>query len=578
MKYEISKSLENSEFNLPIYYLDNKLKLDNQVITDLELAECSEQPLTIYNNILSFDKSENNFPLEVNKSLINLWSEYYTNDVEFLNQNQEFLKNFTCSEYYNDYDEILEIYKEINTETNFKNQYQYVDFPFFDPFNLNENPLFLQLLTMYNLFSPVTSLIVPVIVLIFPFFLLKLKGIEINFSSYIDVLCKAFQNNSILNTLRDFQSVGWDRKIMLLTSLIFYFMTIYQNFKLCLKFYKNISKMKSHLNHINKYFEYLNNIIINLNNYCLDKFSGFKNKNEEILEEINKFSFGINNLNLSSFSVFHFSKVGLFMQKFYNLFMNNKINKCISYGLQLDSFIQCIKNLQERIKCKKLNYCKFNKKYSKMTDIYYLPLIDSKPIKNNINFKKNLIITGPNASGKTTILKSSLINIILSLQLGIGAYSKANIVPYKYIYSYLNIPDTSNRDSLFQAEARRCKLIIDNIKNSNKSDKHFCIFDELYSGTNPSEAIASAYSLSNYLCDRNNINFILTTHYISLSNLLDNNSKIINCKMNVENNKETYKITSGISKIKGGIKVLEYLKYPNEIIENTKNIVDKIVI
>jgi len=41
MKYEISKSLENSEFNLPIYYLDNKLKLDNQVITDLELAECS---------------------------------------------------------------------------------------------------------------------------------------------------------------------------------------------------------------------------------------------------------------------------------------------------------------------------------------------------------------------------------------------------------------------------------------------------------------------------------------------------------------------------------------------------------
>ena len=76
------------------------------------------------------------------------------------------------------------------------------------------------------------------------------------------------------------------------------------------------------------------------------------------------------------------------------------------------------------------------------------------------------MITGPNASGKTTILKTTLFNIILSQQVGFGFYSSATINPYKYIHCYLNIPDTSGRDSLFQAEARRCKEILDSVKNS----------------------------------------------------------------------------------------------------------------
>ena len=105
---------------------------------------------------------------------------------------------------------------------------------------------------------------------------------------------------------------------------------------------------------------------------------------------------------------------------------------------------------------------------------------------------------GPNASGKTTILKSTLINIIFSQQVGCGVYDSAKIKPFDFLHCYLNIPDTYGRDSLFQAEARRCKEILDVIENTeNKS--HFCLFDELYSGTNPDEAILSAVSFMNYL-------------------------------------------------------------------------------
>ena len=68
--------------------------------------------------------------------------------------------------------------------------------------------------------------------------------------------------------------------------------------------------------------------------------------------------------------------------------------------------------------------------------------------------------------------------------------------PYDTIHCYLNIPDTSGRDSLFQAEARRCKEILESLEDNKK---HFCIFDELFSGTNPNEACASSYGFIKYL-------------------------------------------------------------------------------
>jgi hypothetical protein len=44
-------------------------------------------------------------------------------------------------------------------------------------------------------------------------------------------------------------------------------------------------------------------------------------------------------------------------------------------------------------------------------------------------------------------------------------FDKLKLSPFDHIHSYLNIPDTSGRDSLFQAEARRCKEILDCIEN-----------------------------------------------------------------------------------------------------------------
>lgn len=216
---------------------------------------------------------------------------------------------------------------------------------------------------------------------------------------------------------------------------------------------------------------------------------------------------------------------------------------------------------------------------TKLISQVYAPLKSNESINvvaNDVTLDKQLIITGPNAAGKTTVIKATMFNIILSQQIGFGFYERAEVNPYDYLHCYLNIPDTSGRDSLFQAESRRCMEILRCIMENPKK-RHFCIFDELYSGTNPYEAVAAAYGYIDYISKNPNVDLILTTHYIELCELLQkyNGSGVSNLHMSVspETGAYLYKIADGISTIKGGLKVLRDLEYPAEIVESASKII-----
>ena len=197
-----------------------------------------------------------------------------------------------------------------------------------------------------------------------------------------------------------------------------------------------------------------------------------------------------------------------------------------------------------------------------------------------MKFKKNHIITGPNASGKTTLLKSTIINVLLSQQIGYGYYSSARITPFHHIHCYMNIPDTNGRDSLFQAEARRCLEILTQIQN-NKNDRHLlylmnCIPVQILM----KQSVVHIHIYTIFPKNKN-IKFMLTTHFIKLCELLEKDNKRIknyNMKTVINNDvpQYTYKINKGISTIKGGICVLKDLNYPEFIVEKTKNILKKI--
>ena len=184
-------------------------------------------------------------------------------------------------------------------------------------------------------------------------------------------------------------------------------------------------------------------------------------------------------------------------------------------------------------------------------------------------------LTGPNASGKTTLLKTTALNVIFSQQFGCGFYDAATILPYTHIDSYLNIPDTSERDSLFQAESRRCKEILEKISDSSENDRHLCIFDELYSGTNCKDAVETATAFLKYLSSLEKVDFVLTTHYTKLCKRVKGEKNIKNYKMHVLQNKKeedgglvfTYEIHPGISFIKGALHILREMEYPQEILD-----------
>jgi DNA mismatch repair ATPase MutS len=267
-------------------------------------------------------------------------------------------------------------------------------------------------------------------------------------------------------------------------------------------------------------------------------------------------------------------QIGQLLKYFYEMYESEEYNAAFSYSFGFHGFIENMNGLITNIKEKKIAFATYQKKKkTTFKKAYYAALIHGNPIKNDIKLDKNLIITGPNASGKTTTLKTALINVILSQQFGCGFYKSCNMMPYQHIHCYLNIPDTSGRDSLFQAEARRCKDIIDVIK-ANKKDRHFCVFDELYSGTNPDEAVMSANAFMEYLVKFENVKCILTTHFIAVCKKLSSHPRIENYKMETTPTEDsfnyTYVLKKGISEVRGGIKVLHDMQYPDEIIQNSK--------
>lgn len=544
------------EFNLPIYYIDNKRILSENIKNDIEIDNTEN---SIYYKIF---QPTNKF----SKLVSEMWYYYYTSDSNFIKDSQYLIKNFKNISVNNNIENICEIKDELDNETGFYEKYKYLDLNYFK--FLNNNPYFLHSLTLYNLTGPILNLIIPILMLIIPFFIIKLANKNISLELYFQSLKNVIKHHFIGKSLLEYKNVTIEKKILILFTTIMYFINIYQNFNSCFVYYKNLYKIKNYLQEIKIYINNSINLLDNLHKYCGKTFNEFKNKNILVKNHLALQYKKLQLLELENFNIKDIVNVGNILYCFYQVYNNELYKNCIEYSLRLNGFISNIEKLNYLYKNKYINSFKINYNKTEFYELYFAPLTYVNPIKNNIKLEKNIIITGPNASGKTTTLKSVLFNIIFSQQTGMGFYKKAKIKLYDHIHSYINIPDTSNRDSLFQAEARRCKNILDCIR-LNKNDKHFCVFDELYSGTNPNEAIASGYGFLKFLNENTKIDFILTTHYISLCTILDNEG-ILNKKMLFDDN-NLYKLVNGISKINGGIKILENLDYDKDIINYAKN-------
>jgi len=570
---ELSKI--NDVFKIPIYYNKDKTELKKNIISDLELISTNDQscnPIYTY-----YFNNDNSISKKLNEQIV----KYYTTDTVFLKDTQTLLKEYKkinnkYTKTVPNYKNILDIWNELKTESGFKEKYYYIDWEIIE--FLNKSEFFLQFMSIYNLFSPIFSLLVPIIILIIPFIIIKAKGISLTINEYIEVLKSVAQHNAIGKLLTvNFSEINFQERMYILISSAFYLFSIYQNIMICIRFHKNMITIHNHFNEIKLYLE---KTILTMENYLTysNVLGSQKEFNEVLREKLSTIKVINNKLsNISSYNIYNikkFKEIGTILKYFYELHSDKTYEEAIMYSFGFNGYIDCIEGLITNIEERKINFSLFIRKTKKnvIYNNYYACLKNDSPVKNNIKLNKNIIITGPNASGKTTILKSTLLNIIFTQQFGCGFYDSAELTPFKHIHCYLNIPDTSGRDSLFQAEARRCKEILD-IVRTHKNETHFCVFDELYSGTNPDEAELSATAFMDYLIKYKNVSCMLTTHFVKVCKNLKDNKQIINCNMvtqNINNMlKYTYKLTTGISEIKGGINILTDMNYPKEIIDAT---------
>ena len=545
-------------FKLPIEYVKH-FELDKEITHDLELQGTKNvmRPL-LYGNT---DNSYN--------TLSDKWSRLYTTNVKYLKQMQSLLKKYQPQPVL--HSDFKSQWVSFINETSFKQKYSYVEWDHLEFCNRSEQ--IMQIISVYNLASPVLSLLVPILFFIVPFVILKfVQKVPITFTAYKDILLKNFKHNIIGQLVEQFTHGGnWDKKMYLLFGCGFYVFSIYQNILTCIKFYNNVARVKKMLYHTKCHVSHCMN---NMDMYITQskKYKVFKDYCDEIREKkegLQEIYDLLSFIKKETFTYSDLNNIGSLLRALYLLYDDVEYNKIICYSFGFLEYLHILNSITSHIHDSSIHRCSFTKKKeTALQEQYYIHYLNKSHRKNTLGLSKNYIITGPNASGKTTLLKTTFINLLLSQQIGYGCYRRATIQPYTHFYCYLNIPDTSDRDSLFQAEARRCLTIVNEIKNSNK--RSFCIFDELYSGTNPEEAIIAAKAYLQYLTTLP-ITFLLTTHYYSVCDLEETNPSISNIHMNSYKENDTirylYTIEKGVSKVKGGTSVLKQLDYPPEIIE-----------
>jgi DNA mismatch repair protein MutS len=126
----------------------------------------------------------------------------------------------------------------------------------------------------------------------------------------------------------------------------------------------------------------------------------------------------------------------------------------------------------------------------------------------------NIILTGPNAGGKSTFLTGVTTSLLLSQTFGIAPAKEATLTPFDKINTYINITDDiAAGKSLFMAEVDRAQKHINLLAGLQKDEFSFSIFDEPFSGTNPTEGAAAEYSVLEAIADYANTLNIVATHY-----------------------------------------------------------------
>ena len=213
-----------------------------------------------------------------------------------------------------------------------------------------------------------------------------------------------------------------------------------------------------------------------------------------------------------------------------------------------------------------------SKFFMEVEELYH-PLLE-KPVPYSFKLDNiGALVTGSNASGKSTYLRTIGINTLFAqtFYITLSKGYKANY--YKLLTSIGTTDSIEEGDSYFMAEAKSLKRIIDNL---GEEEQVLCILDEIFRGTNTAERISAAREVLNYMINRNTL-VVAATHDIELTSLVNENFHNYHFKEAIEENDIIfdYILRDGPATSRNAIAILKYLGYPKLIYENANKRVEE---
>ena len=527
-------------------------------------------------------------------------------DIDILNNRQKIIKNIKKVK-----DSIIPILNEIKIiesdliwfwdDVNVKHiesmdNLIYFNYDFIPFFNVNEilnnNEKALLITNIYKIIvAPLLTILTPLISLLLPLiviFYMNRKTVNIPvgvvFKQYINTL---FSSDSMKVIFKNPSKAFLASLVTKGIYLFMYFQNIYYSLQSSSNTNKIVNTIHEKLNKMTSYIKLTNKIkkICNDNDLSdLSSFIKYTKINDDISFYDSFFNFPV--FNKSPGLISDKGKI-LYTYKKFKLNKDN-VSDVFHYTGTID-LILSIENILSNSSSEN-PYCltKFLKNKEPKLNIKKIwhPYLDKNEVpnivKNSIDIKNNILITGPNAAGKSTFIKSVIINIILSQTLGISSSEKFELTPFNMIETYLHIPDSKGNSSLFEAEMFRSKEYIEKLKNMDNDKFSFIVLDEIFSSTNYVEGFSGAYAILKKISSFSNTLSITTTHYSDLEVLeKDTKGRIKNYKFEVDHDANNdiifnYILKEGTSRQYIALELLKKNGFDDDLIEDAIKISNKV--
>lgn len=200
----------------------------------------------------------------------------------------------------------------------------------------------------------------------------------------------------------------------------------------------------------------------------------------------------------------------------------------------------------------------------------YHPSI-SNPVVNSFRQKRGMLVTGSNASGKSTFLKMVAINAILAQTIHTCAASGYKGGMYKIFSSMALRDDLIAGDSYYIVEIKALKRIMDAAENTD-ANPLLCFVDEVLRGTNTVERIAASTQIMESLAKKG-VYCFAATHDIELTHLLAEQYDNYHFEEDVKDGDVlfSYRLLDGRAQSRNAIKLLKVIGFSDEITEHAED-------